>query len=94
MDHIPSPELLSGSHDFPGVYQFKVIGSAGDEFQARVLDAVAAEVESAGAVECSVRETRGGRHVALTLNVAVQTPEQVRTIYARIRELDGVLLLL
>ena len=74
------------------MYQFKVIGSVEGGFQTRVLDAVADEVESTESVECSVRETRGGRHVALTLNVAVQTPEQVQSIYTRIRGLDGLIL--
>jgi putative lipoic acid-binding regulatory protein len=94
MDHIPSEELLSGSHSFPCVYQFKAIGSVSGDFQTRVVEAVVAEVESREAVGYSVRETPGGRHVALTLNVNVESPDQVRSIYARIRELDGLVFLL
>lgn len=94
MDNRPSTDALTGSHTFPGVYQFKAIGSVDGEFQSRVIEAVVAEVESPEAVEYSVRETPGGRHVALTLNVSVRTPEQVRSIYTRIQELEGLLLVL
>jgi putative lipoic acid-binding regulatory protein len=94
MDNRPSTDLLAGSHSFPCVYQFKAVGSVSGDFQARVIEAVVAEVESPESVDYSVRETPGGRHVALTLNVNVDSPEQVRSIYARIRDLEGLLLLL
>ena len=94
MDHRPSEELLESTHGFPGVYRFKAIGRSEADFQTRVLDAVVGEVVSASEIDYSVRETPGGRHVAVTLDVTVQTAEQVRSIYARIRELDGLLLLL
>jgi putative lipoic acid-binding regulatory protein len=94
MDYRPSTDLLAGSHSFPGVYQFKAIGSADGDFPARVVEAVVAEVGSPESVDYSVRETAGGRHVALTLNVNVESPEQVRSIYARVRDLEGLLLLL
>jgi putative lipoic acid-binding regulatory protein len=94
MESGPSEELLADSHEFPGVYQFKVIGSASDDFQTRVLDVVTAEVASSEAVRFTVRETRGGKHLAITLHVNVESPRQVRSIYERIRDLEGVLLLL
>lgn len=94
MDHRPSEELLESTHGFPGVYRFKAIGKADDDFPTRVFDAVVAEVVSASEVDYTVRETPGGRHVAVTLDVTVQSADQVRTIYARIRDLEGLLLLL
>ena len=41
-------------------------------------------------LDYSVRSTPGGRHVALTLDISVQTAEQVRSIYAEIREIEGL----
>jgi uncharacterized protein len=93
MDHRPSLELLESTHFFPGVYQIKAIGVAEDDFEARVVEAVVGEVASASELDYSVRTTPGGRHVALTLDITVQTAEQVRGIYAVLRELKGLTLL-
>jgi putative lipoic acid-binding regulatory protein len=94
MDHRPSEDLLGSTHTFPGVYRFKAIGTAEEGFEARVLEAVRSEVVSDSEVDYSVRSTPGGRHIAVTLDVTVQSADQVRSIYARIRELQGLLLLL
>lgn len=93
MDHRPSLDALESSHSFPGVYQIKAIGNADDDFERRVVDAVIAELSGPGELDYSVRTTPGGRHVALTLDITVQSAEQVRTIYAAIREIKGLTLL-
>jgi putative lipoic acid-binding regulatory protein len=94
MDHRPSEELLESTHPFPGSYQIKAIGRGDGAFEARVVEAVVAELAAPSDLDHSVRSTPGGRHVALTLDVTVQTAEQVRAIYARIREVEGLVLLL
>jgi putative lipoic acid-binding regulatory protein len=94
MDHRPSIDLLESVHQFPGVYQIKAIGKVADQFEARVLEAVTSELVSASELDYSVRTTPGGRHIALTLDITVQSAEQVRMIYARIHALPGLLLLL
>jgi putative lipoic acid-binding regulatory protein len=94
MDHAPSLDLLESAHQFPGVYQIKAIGKVEHDFESRVVAAVAAELVSPSELDYSARSTPGGRHVAVTLDVTVQTAEQVRSIYARIRDLQGLLLLL
>ena len=58
-----------------------------------------AQVEAHGAAEpseidYSVRSTPGGRHVALSLDLKVEIAEQVRAIYSRIKEVEGLTLLL
>jgi putative lipoic acid-binding regulatory protein len=92
-DHRPSEELLESTHTFPGVYQFKAIGVASNDFEGRVVEAVVAELAVPSDLDYSVRSTPGGRHVALTLEASVQTAGQVRSIYARLRELEGITLL-
>ena len=94
MDHRPSTELLESSHSFPGVYQIKAIGSAEGDFPARVIDAVAEELASPGEIDYSTRETMGGRHISVTMNITVQNAEQVRAIYTRIREVAGLVFVL
>ena len=94
MDPIPAAELLADHHSFPGTYHFKAIGKADDDFEGRVVAAAASELAGPGEIEHAVRETKGGRHVAVSLEVTVQSPEQVRAIYAAIREVEGLTLLL
>ncbi len=93
MDPIPSLELIEANHSFPGQYRIKAIGSTGDDFVGRVLAATASEISGPSEVESSVRKTQGGRHVAITLDVTVQTAEQVRAIYARLHREPGLTLL-
>ena len=92
-DHRPSVELLESTHVFPGVYRMKAIGRSDDDFEGRVVAAVVSLLAAESDLDYSVRSTPGGRHVAVTLDVSVQTAEQVRSIYAEVRELEGLTLL-
>jgi uncharacterized protein len=92
MDHRPSVELLESTHPFPGTYQIKAIGSAERDFAGRVVRAASEELASPGELDYSVRTTPGGRHMAVTLDITVQSAVQVRAIYARIQEVEGLTL--
>jgi len=93
-DHRPSAELLDSAHVFPCDYQIKAIGTAANDFERQVVEAVTAELVNASDLHYSVRTTPGGRHVSLTLEVRVQSAEQVRTIYARLHAVEGMTMLL
>ena len=93
VDHRPSVELLESTHPFPGVYRIKAIGQAAHDFERRVVEAVVAQLPASSDLDYSVRTTPGGRHIALTLDITVQTAEQVRAIYAEVREIEGLTLL-
>jgi putative lipoic acid-binding regulatory protein len=92
-DPRPPVELLESTHVFPGVYQIKAIGASADDFERRVVAAVAAELADASDLDYTVRSTRGGRHMALTLHVRVASAEQVRAIYGRLHAVSGITLL-
>lgn len=92
-DHRPSVELLESTHTFPGRYQIKAIGRSEADFTTRAVNAVVEELASELELDYSIRSTQGGRHVALTLDVTVQNAEQVRAIYARLHEVEGLTLL-
>jgi uncharacterized protein len=94
MTHGPSVALLESTHDFPGAYLFKVIGRPEHGFVARVVAAVREELAGERDPPFTVRETAGGRHVAVTLEPTVQTPEQVLAVYARLQKMEGLVLLL
>jgi uncharacterized protein len=93
MDHRPSVELLEATHFFPGVYQMKAIGLANEDFEARVVEAVCSHLAARSDLDYTKRTTPGGRHLALTLDITVQTAEQVRAIYAEVRDVGGLTLL-
>jgi putative lipoic acid-binding regulatory protein len=93
MDHRPSEDLLESNHPFPGTYQIKAIGNAEDDFAGRVVQAVVSELATPSELDHTVRVTPNGRHVSLTLEMNVQSADQVRAIYARIREVKGLTLL-
>ncbi len=93
MDHRPSIDLLESTHAFPGVYRIKAIGSNEGAFVDRVVAAAAGELASPAEIDHSVKETRGGRHTSVTLDLTVQSAEQVRRIYEKLREVEGLTLL-
>ncbi|WP_165249738.1 YbeD family protein [Paludisphaera soli] len=93
-DHRPSVDLLESTHLFPGTYTIKAIGRAEDDFEDRVVRAVTAHLAAPSDLEYTVRATRGGRHVSITLELTVQNAEQVRSIYAEIQDVIGLTLLL
>ncbi len=92
-DHRPSIDLLESTHQFPGTYTIKAIGRAEADFERRVVEVAVARLAAPSDLEHSVRATRGGRHVAVTLQLTVQTAEQVRSIYAEVRDVPGLTLL-
>jgi len=94
MDNRPSVEALESVHTFPGTYHIKVIGDAADDLVGRVVAVVHEQLPAHSDLDYNVRESSGGRHVALTLMIAVQTAEQVREIYARLGEVAGVTMIL
>lgn len=94
MDHRPPADLLESTHTFPGIFQIRAIGSAADDFVGRILAAVDREVAGPEAYEYSLRETAGGKHVSVTLHIRVRDAEQVRDVYARLHEVEGLRLLL
>ena len=58
-----------------------------------MLAAVAEELPAPDDVSHSLRSTPDGRHVSVTLQLSVQTAHQVRAIYARLQEVEGLALL-
>lgn len=89
-----SVELLEQNHEFPGPYMFKVIGECTERFIARVIAEVRDELQATADPPFRVRESVGGRHVAVTLEPTVNSAQQVLAIYSRIGQLDGLVMLI
>jgi putative lipoic acid-binding regulatory protein len=89
----PPIELLESAHTFPGPYIFKVIGKADRGFVARTVAAVRDTLEAETDPPFRVRESAGGRHVAVTLEPRIQKAEQILAVYRRLSGTDGLVML-
>lgn len=94
MDRLPAIELIESVHEFPGPYIIKVIGAAEPTFVARIIAAVRDELKANVDPRASAFYTASGRHVSITLEPIVKSAEQVLDLYRRIRDTQGVMLLL
>jgi hypothetical protein len=90
VDNLPSVELLESTHEFPGPYTFKVIGRWEQGFVARTVAAVRDQLEGEVDPPYSVRETAGGRHVAVSVEPQVQNAWEVLAVYQRLSLLPGL----
>ena len=93
MAKMPAAELLEATHTFPGPYLFKAIGRAENGFVARVVAAVRDELAHPADPPYRVRETAGGRHVAVSLEPTVQSVQQVLAVYRRLQTTAGLVML-
>ena len=91
---LPTIELLESRHSFPGPYTIKVIGDAGDNFLARIIAAVRDELSLEVDPPLKLKTTKGGRHVSITVEPEVQTPQQVLALYSRLSQVNGLVMLL
>ena len=92
--NLPSIELLEARHKFPGPFTIKVIGSARDNFIARVIAAVRMELKLDDDPQFRLRSTKAGRHVSITLIPDFETPQQVLAVYSRLSQVSGLVMIL
>ena len=92
MNPHPPRELLEQTHSFPCKFMFKVIGKANDDFASRVVAAVRGALNQDFDAPYELRETSGGRHVAVTIEPWVESSQQVIEIYTAIQKLDGLVM--
>lgn len=89
---LPSVELLEQTHQFPGVYMFKAIGEDDHTFSGRVVAAVRNEITDDHEPAIRIRKTASGRHVCVTIEPFVSDAHHVLSIYEKIYQLDGLVM--
>jgi len=89
---LPARELLESTHDFPCTYMFKVIGEDDRCFAARVVSLVRETTGADEDPEFSIRRTKNGRHLAVTLQPKVAGAGQILEIYEGIYGLKGLVM--
>lgn len=91
----PTPrELLDAVHSFPCEFLIKVIGATENDFIGRVVAAVISAEVAETDVNYTSRETAGGRHTSVSITVIAQSSDHVMAIYAAIRTVDGVVMVM
>ncbi|MFO0905253.1 MAG: DUF493 domain-containing protein [Pirellulales bacterium] len=93
-DRQRSLDLLNQTHVFPTRVMIKVIGINETSFVAAVIEVVRLESSDDEIPPHQVREAKGGKHVAITLEPQLENAECVLAIYARLQVLEGVVMLL
>jgi putative lipoic acid-binding regulatory protein len=83
-------ELLRTNHEFPGPYIFKVIGRPDRAFVARVMLAVREELNIDADPPFTMRQSSGGKYVALTLEPYIMAAEEVVAVYAALQGIEGI----
>jgi putative lipoic acid-binding regulatory protein len=91
----PTPqELLDAVHSFPCDFHIKVIGASDNDFIGRVVAAVINAEVAETDIKYTSRETAGGRHTSVSIDVIAQSSAHVMAIYAAIRTVDGVVMVM
>ncbi len=85
---------LEDVHEFPCDFVIKVIGDNDDAFVASVIQVSVNVLGRDSEPNVDTRESSGGKHISVTLTVAVTQAVEVVEIYTRLHKLEGVKFLL
>ena len=86
--------LLNNTHEFPCPFLLKVIGISKNSFEARVVATVREALGMAEDPEFNMRATPNGEHVSVTLEPVIDSAETVLEIYERLRNAEGVVMVM
>jgi putative lipoic acid-binding regulatory protein len=94
MKGLPSIELLESTHSFPCHYTYKVFGAHSDELISVVCVAAEQVAGMSSYVRYTYRQSSGGVHGCVTLEVYMQTAHQVQALYVELGSLSVVRMLM
>jgi uncharacterized protein len=86
--------MLEEHHQFPCSYMFKVIGFKGDGFFEAVrqaAEAVLGPLQAGSQLRC--RPSVGDKYLAVTVEAEADNAQQVLAVYAGLRKIEGVVML-
>lgn len=90
---IPSLDSLKACHSFPDIFVIKAIGS-GTDFERDASEAIRRALGLESQPPYSARESRGGRHRALTFEILFPSAEAVVAAYQELLGVQGLIMLL
>ncbi|MEE4361866.1 MAG: DUF493 domain-containing protein [Pseudomonadales bacterium] len=80
--------------EFPCRYPIKVMGANDEDFVELVFDVHRRHAPAVTRADLSVRESRGGRWVAVTVVIEAEHPEQIEAIFTDLKATGRVELVL
>ncbi|MDG2381046.1 MAG: DUF493 domain-containing protein [Pirellulaceae bacterium] len=86
--------LLNNTHEFPCPFLLKIIGISENSFEARVVATVREALGMAVDPEFNMRATPNGEHVSVTLEPVIDSAETVLDVYDRLRNVEGVVMVM
>jgi putative lipoic acid-binding regulatory protein len=87
---VPIEELI----EFPARYSFKAIGHHTRDFSDRAYAALKACLADGRKVEFRTRMSRQGTYLSVTLTTQIESADELKTAYAALRKIEGVITLL
>ena len=87
------PKEMHELLEFPCHYQFKAVGAAGEEFNRRVVAAIGSHV-TVPRDAIRIRPSSKGNYQAVSVLVTLQSYQQLLSIYAEIRKIPELKVLL
>lgn len=87
---LPDLELLKEMHEFPEMFTFKAIGDHHAEFAADILNHVVAAIGPSRELVHSVRLSAQGNHAAVTVQVLLNTADEVHGVYEELLKVRGL----
>lgn len=82
--------LLRDNHTFPGPYTFKAIGTNDAAFVAAVAQTAVVVLGAAAQPDVSARQSKQGKHQAVSMKLHIERAEQVLAVYALLAKVPGV----
>ena len=80
--------------EFPCDYPIKVMVRVGDEVRAEVTRVIERHAGPEAAGRCSERSSAAGRFAGLTYMIRATGPEHIAALFADLRDIRGVMLVL
>jgi len=93
-DRETSLQALNDCHTFPGPFTFRVIGENSASFVARVVQAVVFVLGPRVYPQVNTRQSAKGNHQSVMMVVHLASAEKVLEVYAALKEVAGVRMLL
>jgi len=87
-------EPKNPAEDYPQRVPLKVVGDNGDALRDALNMALARHLEEGTTVEFEIRESSGGKYVALTAIFVADSREQLINVYTELRQCEAVRFLL
>ena len=91
---LPPIELLEAVHQFPGNYTFKIIAENEATIIERVVDQMKQICPRLKDVPYTSRLTENKKYLSITIDIVVESAQEIHTLYNSLLKVSGIVLML